>query len=94
MVTVHIPAMLRPLAGGAASFAATGGTVRAVLEDVRNRHSSLIERIMDGNGLRPEVFVAINGEEAFGLDQAVPDGSELYILPAIAGGQAMDGRGG
>lgn len=78
--------MLRSLAGGAASVPASGSTVREVLEDIRTRHGLLADRIVDMHGLRPEVFIAVNGEEAFGLDQQVADGAELHILPAIAGG--------
>ena len=50
----------------------------------------LRERISDeGGGLRRFVNVYVSGEDIRfldGIDTAVPDGAELTILPAVAGG--------
>lgn len=86
MPTVVIPAMLRPLTGGAAKAPAAGATLRAVLEDLERQHPALKGRVLEDGALRPEVFVAIGSVEAFGLDVAVESDAEVFILPAIAGG--------
>lgn len=89
-VTVKIPTQLRAVTGGAAEATGEGGTVAAVLESVYAEHSELRGRIAgdDGN-LRRFVNVYLAGEDIRfldGLDTAVPDGAELTILPAVAGG--------
>ena len=86
MATVFIPAVLRPLAGGVEKAQASGGTVREVVNDLVRQYPGLAGRVVDGEGIRPEVFIAIGGDEAFGLDAPVPEGSEVHILPAMAGG--------
>ena len=87
MTAVHLPAVLRPLAGGASTVEASGATLRALVADLERQYPALAGRVVDSVGLRPEVFLAINNEEAFGLDQPVPAGAEVHILPAIAGGR-------
>jgi molybdopterin converting factor small subunit len=88
MATVFIPAILRPLAGGVEKAEAGGGTVREVVSDLVRQYPGLKGRVVDGEGIRPEVFIAVGGEEAFGLDAPVPAGAEVHILPAMAGGAA------
>jgi molybdopterin converting factor small subunit len=86
MATVFIPALLRPLAGGAATVEAQGDVLRDVLQDLDRQHPGILDRVVENGAFRPEVFVAIGGEEAFGLDAPVPANAEVHILPATAGG--------
>ncbi len=86
MVTVFIPLIFRPLTGGTAKVPANGSTVREVIADLERQFPATKGYVIDDAGFRPEVFVAVNDEEAFGLDTPVPDGAEVHILPAIAGG--------
>jgi molybdopterin converting factor small subunit len=86
VATVFIPALLRPLASGAAKVQATGTTLQDVLDDLERQHPGILARVVDGGAFRPEVFVAIDGNEAFGLDAPVSPTAEVHILPAIAGG--------
>lgn len=86
MATVYIPAMLRPLAGGAATVPVEGNTLREVLAGLQQLHPAVVERVLDANGVRPEVFIAIGAAESFSLDDAVKATDEIHILPAIAGG--------
>jgi molybdopterin converting factor small subunit len=86
MVTVRLPALLQPLAGGATSLHAAPGTLRAVIDELDRGHPGLAERIVDAGLIRPEIMIAIGGDETRDLGAAVPDGVELHILPAIAGG--------
>ena len=86
MATVHIPAILRPLTGGTAEVQAVGATLREIIADVVRQQPKLVDRIADANGLLPEIMVAIGDTEALNVDTPVPDGSEVWVLPSIAGG--------
>jgi len=86
VATVFIPAMMRSMTGGAAQVPASGATVRDVIEDLVRQHPALTGRVVDENGVRPELFIAVGSEEIFNLDQAVAEGAEVHLLAAIAGG--------
>jgi molybdopterin converting factor small subunit len=86
MPTVFLPSLLRPLAGGAATLPASGATLRDVIDDLEKQHAGLRERIVDEAGIRPDVMIAINGDEVSNLNARVPADGEVHILPAIAGG--------
>lgn len=83
---MFIPLIFRPLTGGVAQVPANGSTVREVIADLERQYPSTKGYVIDEAGFRPEVFVAVNDEETFGLDTPVPEGAEVHILPAIAGG--------
>ena len=88
-VTVKIPTQLRSAADGAAQADVDGQTVGEVLDALFDRFGELRDRICDDGGLRRFVNVYLAGEDIRfldGLDTPVPDGSELTILPAVAGG--------
>jgi len=86
MAVVHIPSMLRPLAGGALTVRAEGSTLRHVIEALEALHPALRGRITDAGGLRPEVMLAIGGDEQRNLSAPVAPEDDVFILPAIAGG--------
>lgn len=89
-VTVKIPTQLRAAAGGESEAQLEGATVGEVLDRLCERFESLSGRIRDEDGgLRRFVNVYLSGEDIRfldGLDTDVPDGAELTILPAVAGG--------
>jgi molybdopterin converting factor small subunit len=88
-ITVKLPTQLRDTVGGVASVEAEGTTVGEALESVFDQHGELRERLYQDGGLRRFVNVYLGGEDIRfldGLDTAVPAGSELTILPAVAGG--------
>jgi sulfur-carrier protein len=86
MPRVFLPALLRPLAGGASSVEASGTTLRDVIENVDHQHPGLRERIIEAGAIRPDVMIAIDADEVRDLDAPVAADSEIHILPAIAGG--------
>jgi molybdopterin converting factor small subunit len=86
MATVIVPALLRPVADGATNVEVTGATVREVIADLVRQHEGLRDRVIDENGVRPEVFIAVDGQEVQDIEQAVPASAQVHILPAIAGG--------
>jgi sulfur-carrier protein len=89
-VVVKIPTQLRAAAGGEAEMQVEGATVQEVLDDLFERCVELRARISDEDGsLRRFVNVYVAGEDIRfldGLATPVIDGSELTILPAVAGG--------
>ena len=89
-VTVKIPPQLRSATGGQGAASVDGATVGEVLNALYERHGELRERIAGEDGeLRRFVNAYLDGEDVRfldGLATAVPDGAELQILPAVAGG--------
>jgi sulfur-carrier protein len=89
-VLVKIPTQLRAAAGGEAETQVDGATVQEVLDGLFARHDELRTRLYDDEGgLRRFVNVYVAGEDIRfldGLATPVKDGSELTILPAVAGG--------
>ncbi len=89
-VTVKLPTQLRATTGGEAVVSGEGATVGEVLQSVYETHAELRDRISDdGGALRRFVNVYVGGEDIRfldGLETPVPDGAEVQILPAVAGG--------
>jgi len=88
-ITVKLPTQLRDTVGGAASVQAEGSTVGEAFESLFEQHAELRDRLYQDGGLRRFVNVYLGGEDIRfldGLQTAVPAGSELTILPAVAGG--------
>lgn len=89
-VLVKIPTQLRAAAGGEAEMQVDGATVEEVLDGLFERFDELRVRLYDDEGsLRRFVNVYVAGEDIRfldGLATPVSDGSELTILPAVAGG--------
>ncbi len=90
-VRVRIPTPLRRFTGGSDEVSAEGASVRAVIENLEQRHPGLTERLLDDKGeLRRFVNIYLNGDDIRFLDQLnsqVKDGDDLSIVPAIAGGR-------
>jgi sulfur-carrier protein len=90
MVTVKLPTQLRAAAGGEAEVQVDAATVGEALNALYERYDDLRDRLSDGDGgLRRFVNVYVGGEDIRfldGLDTAVAEGSEVTILPAVAGG--------
>jgi sulfur-carrier protein len=90
-VTVRLPGALRDAVGGEAKLTAASGTLRDVIADIDRRHPGFASRLLDDAGaLRSYVNVYIGDEDARnrgGSGAAVPDGSEVMVIPAMAGGR-------
>ena len=87
--TVKIPTQLRDSTSGEAEVRVGGETVGEVLESVFGEHPELRDRLFEGGQPRRFVNLYLGGEDVRfekGLETAVEDGSELTILPAVAGG--------
>ena len=91
-VTVRLPATLRDAIGGQPSVTATGRTLDEVLNDVDRRHPGFRSRVVDDAGaIRIYVNVYVGEDDARsrgGLAATVPDGAEVMVIPAMAGGRS------
>lgn len=89
-VSVRIPTILRSYTGGAAEVTAEAGTLREVIAGLDAAHPGIAARILDDGGkLRRFVNVYVGEEDvrfADGLDTPVPAGSQVSVIPAVAGG--------
>lgn len=91
-VNVRVPGALRGETGGASTVdvAISGGTLGEVLDTLRREHPRLERRLRDERGeLRRYVNVYVNGEECrrlAGLGTEIADGSEILVVPSVAGG--------
>ncbi|MEU5885037.1 MoaD/ThiS family protein [Spirillospora sp. NPDC047279] len=89
-VSVRIPTILRTYTGGESEVKAEGDTLRAVVADLDAGHAGIAARILDDNGkIRRFVNVYVGDEDvrfAEGLDTPTPEGSQISIIPAVAGG--------
>ena len=89
-VTLRLPAVLARAAGGQAVHEGKGQTVGAVVEDVAGRYPELAPRLRDGKGEPyPYVIFYLDDEDIRfqqGFATPVPDGAEIVVVPAIAGG--------
>ena len=90
MAKVRIPTQLRSLTGGASEVEVEGGTVSEVLTALETAHPGFQGRLFDDEGkLRRFVNVFVADEDVRfldGLGTAVPSGTTVSIIPAVAGG--------
>ncbi len=92
-VTVHLTSVLRADAEGATHVPVEvedGTALRGVLDALAALHPGLDRRIRDEQGaLRRYVNVFVDQDECRsvgGLDAVVHDGSDVRLLPSVAGG--------
>jgi len=89
MITVRIPTPLRTLTGGNEQLEVEGATVREALEALEKKAPGIKDRLLDDKGVRRFVNVYVGDEDVRfldGLDTKVSAGTEISIVPAIAGG--------
>lgn len=91
-IRFRIPSYLASLAEGQTSLAISSSpaTVAKALESLWQAHPALRDRIVDEQGeVRQHINIFV-GDEAIrfadGLATAVPDGTEILIVPAVSGG--------
>ena len=86
---VRIPAALRTLTGGQDEVKANGSTVGEIIQDLETRHPGLKDRLLDEKGVRRFINIYVGDEDVRfldGLETKLPSGTEVSIVPAIAGG--------
>ena len=90
-VVVHLPGVLAPHAGGRSRVTLEAGPdLSDALAALFALHPGLRDRVQNERGeLRPHVNVFVGSEnvrDLNGLATRLPDGAELFILPAVSGG--------
>ncbi len=89
-VAVRVPTILRTYTGGESVVAARGATLGEVLDDLDEQYAGIRGRVLDDNGaLRRFVNVYVGDEDVRFLDDlatATPEGVQVSIIPAVAGG--------
>lgn len=89
MATVHIPTLLRDLTGGRGSLELSGSTVREIIERLEEAHPGIKARLVEGDKIRPNISVAVDGEiSPLGILERVGPSSEVHFVAAIRGGTA------
>ena len=88
--TIALPAIMRTHAGGARRIEVDGDTVGEVFSWVATKYPALGRQLTSPDGGIPVfVNVFVDDEDIrylAGLETAVGDGTEITILPAVAGG--------
>ena len=89
-VSVRIPTILRTYTGGASEVDAEGATLAEVLDDLDSSYPGIRARILDDQGaLRRFVNVYVGNDDVRfldALDTKTPEGSQVSVIPAVAGG--------
>ena len=89
-VNVRVPTILRNYTGGESEVSAEGATLADVLESLDANYHGIKGRIVDEQGeLRRFVNVYVGNDDVRfleGLATAVGDGTEVSVIPAVAGG--------
>ena len=89
-VSVRVPTILRTYTKGESEVAAEGSTLLEVLDSLESAYPGIKGRIVDEQGkLRRFVNVYVGNEDvrfAEGLDTKTPDGVQVSVIPAVAGG--------
>ena len=89
-VSVRIPTILRNYTDGSSEVTAEGTTLAEVLDDLDGSYSGIKGRILDESGeLRRFVNVYVGNDDVRfleNLETPTPDGSQISVIPAVAGG--------
>jgi molybdopterin converting factor small subunit len=89
-VSVRIPTILRTYTGDQSQVSADGATLAEVLDSLESNHPGIKARVVDEQGaLRRFVNIYVAEEDvrfASGLQTPTPEGTQVSIIPAVAGG--------
>ena len=88
--SVRIPTPLRAQTNGASEVTVQASTVRQMVEDLERQFPGMRARICDDSGeIRRFVNVFVGDEDIRfmqGLETPIPEGTQVSIIPAVAGG--------
>ena len=89
-VSVRIPTILRTYTDGESEVTASGSTLAEVLDDLEANHTGIKARVLDDAGeLRRFVNVYVGNDDVRFLEHLetpTPDGTQISVIPAVAGG--------
>lgn len=94
-VNVRIPTPLLNLTAGKKEVSANAGQLKKIIDTLESEYPGLKDRLIDEAGeLRRFVNIYIDEEDIRflkGLETDVSEGSEVSIIPAVAGGRTKMG---
>lgn len=89
-VSVRIPTILRSYTSDESNVSAEGDTLAEVIDSLEVQFEGIKARLLDDDGkVRRFVNVYVADEDvrfASGLDTPTPGGTQISIIPAVAGG--------
>jgi len=89
-INVRIPTILRSYTQDQSQVTAEGSTLTDVLDSLESSFPGIKARVVDDQGkLRRFVNIYVAEEDvrfSAGLDTPTPDGAQVSIIPAVAGG--------
>ena len=89
-VNVRVPTILRTYTGGESEVSAEGATLSQVLDSLDASYHGIKGRIVDEQGqLRRFVNVYVGNDDVRfleALETKTPDGTQISVIPAVAGG--------
>lgn len=77
------------MTGGEGIVECEPGTIGDIIEVLEGRFNGIAERLLENGELRRFINVYVDGDDirfAEGLSTEVADGSEVSVVPAVAGG--------
>lgn len=96
MATIRIPSPMRRYTNGERQVTVAATTLAAAIEELDRRFPGLSERLLDRDGnLHHFVNVFIDEQDVRllqGLATPLAEGTEVSIIPAMAGGESPSGR--
>ena len=89
-VSVRIPTILRTYTNGESQVSAEGETLSEVIDNLDASYPGIKGRILDEQGaIRRFVNVYVGNDDVRFLDALetlVPEGAQISVIPAVAGG--------
>jgi sulfur-carrier protein len=89
-VAVKVPTILRTYTGGASDVTVNGDTLAEALASLDSQYPGIGARVLDDEGkLRRFVNVYVNDDDVRFLEDLqtpTPEGTNISIIPAVAGG--------
>ena len=89
-INVRIPTILRTYTDDQSQVTAEGATLTEVIDSLETSFPGIKARVIDEDGkLRRFVNIYVAEEDvrfADGLDTLTPEGAQVSIIPAVAGG--------
>ncbi len=89
-VSVRIPTILRTYTNGDSKVSADGSTLAEVIESLEASYPGIKGRILDDKGaIRRFVNVYVGNDDVRfleALDTSTPEGVQVSVIPAVAGG--------
>ncbi len=87
MPTVRLPRAVQAMTGAGAIVTAEGRNVKQLINELEAIYPGLKSALMDGDRLKPDVMVALDGQIAqLGVMHSLAGVEEVVFLPAMSGG--------